>query len=43
VLRGSNPRRRSTEGAKRRQRLLVLKTRAPQGWGFDSSALRQSY
>jgi hypothetical protein len=29
------------EGAKRRQRLLVPKTRAPQGWRFDSSALRQ--
>src|ERR1700689_793426 len=36
-FRGSAP----TEGAKRRQRLLVSKTRAPQGWGFDSSALRQ--
>jgi len=32
-----------TEGAKRRQRLLVLKTRAPQGWRFDSSALRQIF
>jgi hypothetical protein len=36
-FRGSAP----TEGAKRRQRLLVSKPRAPQGWRFDSSALRQ--